>query len=61
MTLTHCNNALLHKVYHADISLSPINSSCWTSNLLSAMNSLHHARHIQQKIRSADPLDLSQL
>eukprot|EP00983_Pelagomonas_calceolata_P028856 904555-Pelagomonas_calceolata.AAC.1 len=27
-SLTHCNSALLHKVLHADISLSPRNSSC---------------------------------
>eukprot|EP00983_Pelagomonas_calceolata_P038131 1136684-Pelagomonas_calceolata.AAC.1 len=60
-SLTHCNGALLHKVLHADISLIPRNSSCWTSHLLSAMNGLHHAHHFQQKVRSADPLDLSQL
>eukprot|EP00983_Pelagomonas_calceolata_P021711 680265-Pelagomonas_calceolata.AAC.1 len=60
-SLTHCNSALLHKVIHADISLSPRNSSCWTSHPLSAMNGLHHAHHFQQKVRSADPLNLSQL
>eukprot|EP00983_Pelagomonas_calceolata_P013214 422121-Pelagomonas_calceolata.AAC.1 len=32
-SLTHCNSALLHKDFHADISLSPRNSSCWTSRL----------------------------
>eukprot|EP00983_Pelagomonas_calceolata_P001927 65209-Pelagomonas_calceolata.AAC.1 len=47
--------------FRADISLSPGNSSCWTSHLLSAMNGLHHADHFKQKIRSANPLDLSQL
>eukprot|EP00983_Pelagomonas_calceolata_P000032 907-Pelagomonas_calceolata.AAC.1 len=59
--LTYCNSALLHKVFHADISLSPRDSSCWTSHLLSAMHGLHHVHHFQQKVRSADPLDLSQL
>eukprot|EP00983_Pelagomonas_calceolata_P119116 1160570-Pelagomonas_calceolata.AAC.5 len=31
------------KVFHADISLSSRNPSCWTSHLLFAMNGLHHA------------------
>eukprot|EP00983_Pelagomonas_calceolata_P008914 289510-Pelagomonas_calceolata.AAC.1 len=57
-SLTHCNSALLYKFFHADISLSPSNSSCWTSHLLSAMNGLYHAHDFQQKIRSADPLEL---
>eukprot|EP00983_Pelagomonas_calceolata_P010495 340200-Pelagomonas_calceolata.AAC.1 len=48
-------------LYQQCISLRPRNSSCWTSHLLSAVDGLHHAHHFQQKMRSADPLDLSQL
>eukprot|EP00983_Pelagomonas_calceolata_P001127 38879-Pelagomonas_calceolata.AAC.1 len=59
--LTHCDSALFNKVFHADVSLSPRNFSCWSSHLLYAVNGSHHAHHFQHKIRSADPLDLSQL
>eukprot|EP00983_Pelagomonas_calceolata_P080369 1155117-Pelagomonas_calceolata.AAC.1 len=60
-SLIHCNSHLFQKVSHAGVSLSARNPSCLTSHLLSAMNGLRHARSFQQKIRSADPVDLSQL
>eukprot|EP00983_Pelagomonas_calceolata_P090288 1157401-Pelagomonas_calceolata.AAC.10 len=59
--LIHCNSPLFQKVFHAGISLSSRNPSCWTSHELFAMNGLHHARGFQDKIRSANPLDLSQV
>ena len=60
-SLTHCNSPLLHKVFCADISLSHRNPSCWTSHLLLATNGLLHAHKFQHCIRTANPLDLSQL
>eukprot|EP00983_Pelagomonas_calceolata_P039417 1137176-Pelagomonas_calceolata.AAC.3 len=33
-SLTRCNSTLLHNVFHADTSLRPRNSSCWTFHLL---------------------------
>eukprot|EP00983_Pelagomonas_calceolata_P086660 1156803-Pelagomonas_calceolata.AAC.4 len=48
-SLIHCNSRLLQKVFHADTSLSARNPSCWTSHLLSAMNSLHHVHSFWQK------------
>eukprot|EP00983_Pelagomonas_calceolata_P117363 1160407-Pelagomonas_calceolata.AAC.2 len=57
----HCNSPILQKVLHADIELSSMNFSCWTSHLSFSMNGLHHVHGFQHKIRSANPLDLSQL
>eukprot|EP00983_Pelagomonas_calceolata_P079913 1154907-Pelagomonas_calceolata.AAC.2 len=59
--LIHCNSPLLQKDFHADTSLSSRNPSCWTSHVLFAMHGLRHAHGFQQKVRSANPLDLSQL
>eukprot|EP00983_Pelagomonas_calceolata_P021451 672238-Pelagomonas_calceolata.AAC.1 len=60
-SLIHCDSCLFQKFFHADISLSSRNPSCWTSHVLSAMNGLHHAHSFKQKTRSADPVDSSQL
>eukprot|EP00983_Pelagomonas_calceolata_P067684 1149571-Pelagomonas_calceolata.AAC.3 len=58
----HCNSPSSTKiVLRAEISLSSRISSCWTSYLLFATNGVHHAHGFQQKMRSANPLDSSQL
>eukprot|EP00983_Pelagomonas_calceolata_P033762 1057760-Pelagomonas_calceolata.AAC.1 len=42
-SLTECNILLLNKALHADINLSLMPDSCWTSHLLSALDGLAHS------------------
>eukprot|EP00967_Tisochrysis_lutea_P064557 scaffold83642_cov18-Tisochrysis_lutea.AAC.2 len=46
----YCNSPLLQEAFHADVSLSSINTSRWASHLLFTTNGLHYAHGFQQKI-----------
>eukprot|EP00983_Pelagomonas_calceolata_P065234 1148500-Pelagomonas_calceolata.AAC.2 len=54
-------NWLRATVFHADTALSSRNLSCCPSHLSFTTDGLHHADAFQLKIRSANPLDLSQI
>eukprot|EP00983_Pelagomonas_calceolata_P029711 931061-Pelagomonas_calceolata.AAC.1 len=63
-SLTRCNNPLLKKVLHADItyliSLSYRTDSCWTSHVLTALDGLAHLDLMRRQILACDPLNLNQ-
>eukprot|EP00983_Pelagomonas_calceolata_P067859 1149659-Pelagomonas_calceolata.AAC.2 len=58
--VTKCNNSLLKKVLHADISLSSSIDSCWTSHLLTALDGLAHSDLMRRQMLACDPVNLSQ-
>eukprot|EP00983_Pelagomonas_calceolata_P028365 888405-Pelagomonas_calceolata.AAC.1 len=55
-SLTKCNSLLRKKVVHADIILSSMTDSCWTSHLLPALDGLAHSDLMKCQIMARDPV-----
>ncbi len=56
--LTQSNSSTARKILHADMQLSSRCDDCWSSHILSAMDSLTQSYLVKERLLNCEPIDL---